>query len=149
MKVSELMTWDVLTVEEGTSLEDAARLMRDFNLGLLPIKQGERMVGVVTDRDIAVKATAMGLDPREMAVGAVMTREVFCCHRDDDVLAAARLMAARRLRRLPVLDDSWRLAGLLSLADLARAHRPGLCGWVLEQITRRNSPDDWPLQSVA
>jgi CBS domain-containing protein len=136
MKVRQVMTTDVITVEPEATLTEAARRMRGLDVGPLPVADGGRLVGMLTDRDIAVRATAEGRDPRNTRVSDVMTRDVVCCFEDDDVLQAARAMAQYRKRRLVVVDAAGRVVGIVSLGDLALCARSELVGEALEAISQ-------------
>jgi len=136
MKVRQVMTTDVITVEPEATLTEAARRMRGLDVGPLPVADGGRLVGMLTDRDIAVRATAEGRDPRNTPVSDVMTRDVVCCFEDDDVLQAARAMAQYRKRRLVVVDAAGRVVGIVSLGDLALRARSELVGEALEAISQ-------------
>ena len=119
MRVSEAMTPDVVTVPPEALLIDAARLMRDSDIGPLPVCDKGRILGVLTDRDITVRAVADGKDPQSTLVREVMTPEVVCCLESDDVSQAAEMMQSAQLRRLLVVTRDGRLAGIVSLGDLA------------------------------
>src|SRR5215813_1316925 len=99
MQVSEAMTPEVVSIAPGASLMEAARLMRGLDVGPLPVSEQGRLVGVVTDRDITVRATAEGRDPRTTEVREVMTPRVVYCREDDEVQKVARLMQEKQLRR--------------------------------------------------
>jgi len=118
MQVFEAMTPDVVRVAPEVTLMEAARTMKDLDIGPLPVCEGDRLLGMITDRDITVRATAEGRDPRRTLVSDVMTTEVVCCHEEDDVRKAARIMQDAQLRRLLVLNDDRRLVGIISLSDL-------------------------------
>jgi CBS domain-containing protein len=120
MKLTEILTSQVTTVEPDTSLRDAAAVMADLRLGALPVYDGHTFHGMLTDRDITCRAVARGLDPTRTAVREVMTGHVVCVREDDPVVHAASLMKGHRIRRVVVLDAEGRLAGIVSLADLAR-----------------------------
>jgi len=120
MKVSEMMTEDVCVVSPGDSLRDAARLMGQKDIGSVPVGENDRLVGFVTDRDIAVRAVAEGKDPMT-AVREVMSEDVKYCFENDDVDAVSRNMADLRIRRLPVVDANKRLVGIVSLANFAHS----------------------------
>jgi CBS domain-containing protein len=120
MQVFEAMTHEVVSVLPQTSIVDAAMVMKTLDVGPLPVVADGQLVGVITDRDIAVRATAKGFDPRTTEVDMVMTRQVVACHEDDDVRTAARLMQEAQVRRLPVVDHSGDLAGIVSLDALRR-----------------------------
>ena len=122
MKVSELMTREVRTCQPQDSLDQAARLMWDGDCGILPVVgPGGRVQGMVTDRDACMAAYTKGRRLGEIRVSDVMATQVFTCSSGDDVEKALSIMEAKRVRRLPVLDDSGKLAGILSLNDVARA----------------------------
>jgi CBS domain-containing protein len=120
MKLAEIMTSQVITVEPDTSLRDAAAMMADLRLGALPVYDGHCLHGVITDRDITCRAVARGFDPTRTAVREVMTRHVVCCLEGDPIAHVASLMKGKMIRRVVVLDAEGRLAGIVSLADLAR-----------------------------
>ena len=119
MRVSEAMTADVVTVSPQASLIDAARLMRDSDIGPLPVCENGRVLGVLTDRDITVRAVASGKAPESTRVADVMSPEVVSCLDSDDVRRAAEIMQSAQLRRLLVVNSDGRLAGIVSLGDLA------------------------------
>lgn len=119
MRVSEAMTADVVTVSPHASLVDAARLMRDADIGPLPVCESGRVLGMLTDRDITVRAIASGKAPEFTRVADVMSSEVVSCLDSDDVRRAAEIMQSAQLRRLLVVNSDGRLAGIVSLGDLA------------------------------
>ncbi len=120
MKVSEMMTQDVCVVAPGDSLRDAARMMVQKDIGSVPVGENDRLVGFITDRDIAVRAVAEGKDPMT-AVREVMSEDVKYCFENDDVEEVSRNMADLRIRRLPVVDVNKRLVGIVSLANFAHS----------------------------
>jgi CBS domain-containing protein len=127
------MTRDVRLVRPNQSIRDAAHLMAELDIGCLPVEENNRMVGMITDRDIAVRAVSEGFGP-ETPIRDVMSREVKYCYDDQSVDEVTRNMAELRVRRLPVVDRHKRLVGILSLGDLAVAERSqdeageALCG---------------------
>ena len=136
MKVFEAMTPDVVTVAPDAALTLAARLMRESDIGPLPVCEGKRIVGMLTDRDITVRATAEGRDPNTTRVDEVMTPEVICCLEGDEIERAAGLMQSAQLRRLIVVDAEGRLAGIVSLGDLAlQTGDDALSGQTLERVS--------------
>ena len=121
---SGLMVRDVMTrgfwhISPEASLRAAAGLMKEANVGALPVYTGESLVGIITDRDITVRAVAEGLDPGKTSVQDVMTAGVTCCNEELDLKSAAKVMEQRQVRRLPILDQANRPAGILSVADVA------------------------------
>jgi CBS domain-containing protein len=119
MKVKDVMTRHVECVGPDETIQAAARKMRDLDVGPMPICDHDRLVGMVTDRDLAVRAVAEGRDPTACHVSEVMTPDVVYCFEDQDVTDAADTMAARQIRRLLVLNRDKRLVGIVSLGDLA------------------------------
>lgn len=117
--VREIMTRNVETAAPDAPIQDVARRMRDQDVGSLPVTDGERLIGIVTDRDLTVRATALGKDPGNTHVREVMSPELIWVFEDEPADTAARMMRDRQIRRLPVLDRSDRLVGMLALADLA------------------------------
>lgn len=118
MEVREVMTAEVVSIPPELTLQDAASIMKTLDVGSLPVSDGERLIGVISDRDITVRAIAEGRDPRTTDVGDVMTAEVVCCQEDDEVQRAAGLMQREQLQRLLVVDAGGRLVGIVSLGDL-------------------------------
>lgn len=119
MKLKDVMTPNVEVIGPDASIEEAATKMRTLNVGLLPVCDGNRLQGVVTDRDLALRAIAAGRDPKATKVRDVMTPDVVYCYEDQDVQEAARVMTEKQIRRLVVLDQNKRLVGIVSLGDLA------------------------------
>jgi len=117
MKVHEAMGRDVHIVRPGETIRKAAIIMSDFDIGMLPVAEGDRLVGVITDRDMAIRAISCGKGP-DTLVRDVMSVEVDYCFEDEDTDHAARTMALQQIRRLPVVNRDRRLVGILSLGDL-------------------------------
>jgi len=127
MQVSEVMSVQVNIANPNQTIRQAARMMAEIDAGALPVGENDRLVGMITDRDIAVRAVAAGKGP-ETPVRDVMSVEVKYCFADDDVDEVAHNMADIKLRRLPVLDGRKRLVGIISLADIALAEGPSPAG---------------------
>jgi len=121
MKVSEIMTGTVELVKPETSVRDAAKRMADEDVGALPVGADEKLVGMVTDRDIAVRAVGAGKPIDDCNVKDVMSGGVLYCFEDADCSEVADNMAENKVRRLPVVNSDKRLVGMVALADLARA----------------------------
>ena len=119
MKVSEVMTSDVQTVTPDQSARDAASFMLRAEAGSIPVTEGDKVIGMITDRDIAVRGVAEGRGP-DTPVRELMTDHIICAREDDNVQDVARRMSEQQVRRLPVLDAEDRLCGIISLGDLAR-----------------------------
>lgn len=118
MKIREAMTPDVRMVRPDQTIREAARMMAELDIGALPVQDNDRLVGMITDRDIAVRAVAEGRGA-ETRIGDVMSNEIKYCYEDQDIEEVMRNMGEQRLRRLPVLNRDKRLVGILSLGDLA------------------------------
>src|SRR5215216_1083530 len=127
MRVSDAMTADVRIANPDQSIEDAAKMMAEIDAGVLPVGDNDRLVGMITDRDIAVRAVAQGLSPKTK-VREVMSGEVMYCFDDDDVDEVAHNMADIKVRRLPVVNRDKRLVGIVSLGDIALADGPDPAG---------------------
>lgn len=139
MTCEELMTPRPTCCQGDHTLEDAAALMKREDVGLIPVVEGEGLglIGVLTDRDIAVKAVAEGLDPRQVAVASIMTAEPICCDVDDSIETALDRMAAKQIRRLPVVNAQGEVVGIISQADVAtRLGRATETGEVVEAISQ-------------
>ena len=142
MKVSEIMTANVEVVSPEDTIQKAAKMMDDLNVGVLPVCTGERLVGMITDRDITVRATSVGKAPGRCKVEEVMTAEVEYCWADDTVEEIAERMRARQIRRLPVIGADRRLVGIVSLGDLATgADRADTVADTIEKISEPAQPD--------
>ena len=119
MKVSQVMTRDVKTVRPDQTAKDAAKFMLNEDAGSMPVSDGDRLIGMITDRDIAVRGVARGYGP-DTPIRELMTDEVICVREDDDVEDVAVKMSQAQVRRLPVIDANEKLCGIVSLGDLAR-----------------------------
>jgi CBS domain-containing protein len=138
MKVSEVMTKDIETVRPDQQARDAARFMLHADAGSIPVTDGERLIGIITDRDIAVRGVALGYGP-ETLVSELMTSGVVSAHADEPIEDAARKMGEAQVRRLPVIDDQERLVGIVSLGDLARETDEDTAGQALEGVSAPGS----------
>lgn len=119
MQLREIMTRDVEVVAPTDTVFNASKKMRDLDAGSLPVCDGERLVGMITDRDITIRATAEARDPNNTLVRECMTPEMVYCFEDQSEVEAERVMAEKQIRRLPVLTREKQLAGIVSLGDLA------------------------------
>jgi CBS domain-containing protein len=119
MKVSEVMTRDVQTVRPDQPVQEAASFMLSADAGSIPVAHEGRLIGMITDRDIAVRGIAKGYGP-DTPVRELMTDDVICARVDDDVEEAASKMSEAQVRRLPVIDEQEQLCGIVSLGDLSR-----------------------------
>ncbi len=138
MEAREFMTPLVEAVLAHLPVREAARQMAEHNVGSLLVCDTERLVGVITDRDIVLRVVARGLDAQDTKVRDVMTAKPVFCREDDDVRDVARTMAAKRIRRIPVMSRKNGIVGVISLSDLARAREgAGLVGEVLESAAAK------------
>ena len=135
MKVSEAMTRDVRVANPDETIRDAARVMAEINAGVLPVGEDDRLVGMITDRDIAVRAVAEGKAP-STKVRDVMSAEVLYCYDDQDVDEVARNMGDVQVRRLPVVNRDKRLVGIISLGDVACSEGGDIAGDAVTQISQ-------------
>jgi len=118
MKLKKIMKDDVKIVSADATLKELALEMKEFNFGLFPVCDGDRLIGTITDRDIATRALAEGRDPNTTRVRDIMTDNVFYVFEDQDEKEAALLMEKMHVRRLMIFDRQWRLTGIVSLHDL-------------------------------
>ncbi len=136
MQLKQVMTRNVKTIEPDATLEQAAGKMASLDVGMLPVCEGSKLVGTITDRDITVRATAQGLDPRKTRVQNAMTEVVVCDFEEQDVRDGARMMMDNRIRRLLILNGDKKLTGIVSLSDLATStDDKNLAAEVLEQVS--------------
>jgi CBS domain-containing protein len=136
MKVRDVMTKGAECATPSMTLQDAARKMKNLDVGPLPVCDNDRLVGMLTDRDITVRATAEGCDPKTTRVKDVLTPDVTYCYEDQDAQEAARLMQEAQIRRLVVLNRDKRLVGIVSLGDLAvETGDERLAGKTLEKVS--------------
>jgi len=137
MLVKFIMTLDVEGVSPDTNIQEAARLMRSLDVGSIPVcGENSELVGMLTDRDLAIRATAKGLDPIATKVRDVMTEEVVYCYEDQDVQDAVKMMEALQVRRLIVLNRDNRLTGIVSLGDLAVRANEQNAAEVLKEVSK-------------
>jgi CBS domain-containing protein len=129
------MTRTVKTIPASATLKEAARLMAAQDCGILPVAKGDRLVGMLTDRDIALRAVAQGKDPDACTVEAIMTSEVRYLFEDETTKDLARNMGDLQVRRLPVLNRDKRLVGIVSLGDLAAKTGDGGAGAALRSVS--------------
>jgi CBS domain-containing protein len=134
-KVHQVMTDSPRCVRPETLVSEAAKLMESEDVGSLPILDGEALTGMITDRDIVVRAIAQGKDPRGMPVREVASGKLVTVHADDDLDEALWLMASQQVRRLPVLDENNRLVGVVAQADIAAVAKEKSVGEMVEEIS--------------
>jgi CBS domain-containing protein len=134
MPIRDLMTKPVKVVRPDETIRNAARKMGDAGIGFIPVCSGDRLVGVITDRDLAVRAVAEALDANQTRVEELMTDEIVYCFDDDDVATTAAMMKQKKIRRILIVDRQKRLVGVVSIGDLAREAREESTE-VLEEIS--------------
>ena len=142
MKIKSLMTQGVECIGPQTTVQEAAARMSDMNVGVLPICGDQnKLVGMITDRDIVVRAIAAKEDPQQLRVDAIMSPSISYCYEEQDIEEAARIMQDNQVRRLVVLNDDKQLVGIVSTGDLAvGAGDDRLCGETLQEISEPVSP---------
>jgi CBS domain-containing protein len=134
MKVSEVMTRDVQTVRPDQPVQQAASFMLSADAGSIPVTDGDRLIGMITDRDIAVRGVGKGYGP-DTPVRELMSDGIICVRADDDVEDVASKMSEAQVRRLPVIDNDERLCGIVSLGDLSRDTDEDCAGEALEGVS--------------
>ena len=134
MKVKEAMSTDVQLIHPDQTLRDAARMMIEIDAGALPVAENDRMVGMITDRDIAVRAVANGKSC-DTKVREIMSGEVLYCFDDEELTHVSRNMSDMKVRRLPVVNRDKRLVGVISLGDIARHEQPAAVGRMVSRVS--------------
>ena len=137
MNVREVMTPNPRTCQPNSTIQDAALIMRDEDTGAVPVVEGGRVIGMVTDRDIVVRAVADGGEIERVTARQVMSASVLYCYESDNVAAVLRNMGENQVRRLPVVDRDKRLVGVVSLGDLSRAAHEKASGSALREISEK------------
>ena len=135
-RIRELMTENPKTVSSDATVVEAARVMRDGDVGLVPVVDSDRLVGTVTDRDIAIRVVAEERDPNTTTVRETASTELVTIDPEQDLDEALRLMAQHQVRRLPVVEEDGRLVGIVAQADVARHGEDRETGQVVEQISQ-------------
>ncbi|MCI0745908.1 MAG: CBS domain-containing protein [Verrucomicrobia subdivision 3 bacterium] len=137
MKVRDISTKDPRVINPDATICEAARIMKQCDIGMLPVCDRQRLVGSITDRDLAIRAIAEGCDPLATKVKDIMTPSVFWCFDDQDIEEAAKLMEEKQVRRLPIVNRQKRLVGIVSLGDMAlRSQNDELTEEVLECVSQ-------------
>jgi CBS domain-containing protein len=137
MKLKDIMSRDLEFVDPNTSLQEAAKKMKDINAGPMPVVEDRKPLGILTDRDITIRAVAEGKDTRKTKVSEIMTQEVIACFEDQDVAEAAKIMGEKQVRRLMILDRNQKLVGIVSLGDIATFTKDKeLAGGALEEVSQ-------------
>jgi CBS domain-containing protein len=139
MKVREVMHKGVTWVEANTPISEIAQRMRDEDIGSIPVGEDDRLIGMVTDRDIACRAVANGRDMSALKARDVMTKGISWCRDDTDVKEAVHLMEEKRIRRLPVIDGAKRMVGMLALGDISHGAGQKLCGEMVSAVSAHHA----------
>ena len=140
MKIREIMTPAVQCIRPGDNLVEAAGLMRELDVGVVPVCDHHQLVGILTDRDIAIRAVAESCDPTRTFVRDVMTPHVVSVHEDDEVGDVVRIMEEHQIRRAPVMSSTERLAGIVSLGAIAVEGSAALSAEALREVSRPAAP---------
>lgn len=141
MNVKECMTPDVLIASPDQTIADAARMMAECDAGSLPVGEDDRLVGMITDRDIVLRAVARNM-PNETPVRDVMSKEVLYCFEDDDIEKVAENMGSQQVRRMPVVNKDKRLVGIVSIGDLAHGTDDATVGQAVTDISKPGGKHD-------
>jgi CBS domain-containing protein len=135
MRVSEAMTREVRVANPTQSIRDVAKIMAEIDAGAVPVGENDRLVGMITDRDIAIRAVALGKGP-DTPVRDVMSRDIKYCYEDEDLEHVAENMGDLQIRRLPVVNRDKRLVGIVALGDIARHEDHGTTGQATEGVSQ-------------
>jgi CBS domain-containing protein len=139
MKVKDAMHKGVTWVAPDTTIAELAAKMRDEGIGSIPIGENDKLVGMVTDRDIAIKAFADGKDPASLTARELMSGPILYCRSDEDIEDAVRIMEDHQVRRLPVIDENKRMVGILSLGDIASSTDRAFSGEVMQMVAEHHA----------
>lgn len=129
------MTRGAETIQPESSIADAAKKMKSLDIGALPVYQKDQLMGMLTDRDIVIRSIARGDDPEKSRVSEIMSKDVTACYEDQDLDEVVRSMKQKKIRRIPVLDRSDKLVGMVSLGDIAEKCDLQLAGATLEKVS--------------
>jgi CBS domain-containing protein len=134
--IKDVMTSDPCTIDADKSVAYAAKMMRDEDVGLAPIVEGDKLIGMLTDRDIAIRVVAEGKDPNQVTVREVASKQVVTIDPQQDLAEALRIMAKHQVRRLPVVEEDGRLVGVVAQADVAREGDDTQTGELVQEISQ-------------
>jgi CBS domain-containing protein len=144
MEIREIMTRHVDVIPPDASVREAAAKMKELDVGAIPVCDGQKLSGLLTDRDITVRAVAEGRDPSAVRVSEVMSSEIAYCFEDETIEQAAKLMESKQIRRLPILDRNKQLAGIISLGDISvrteASRQKDLAADALQEISEPAKP---------
>ena len=139
MKVKEVMHRGVTWVDPNTSIRHIAQMMRDGDIGSVPVGENDRLVGIVTDRDIICRGIADGTVCSALTARDVMSKPIIYCRADDELEYALRIMEKNKIRRLPVIDENKRLAGMLALGDISEIGGQEMAGEVMRSVSAHHA----------
>jgi CBS domain-containing protein len=139
MKVKDVMHKGAEWVSPQTTVADVAQRMRDLDVGAIPVGENDRLIGMVTDRDITCRGVANGRDLAKLTARDVMSRGIIYCNDTEELQDAMRIMESKQVRRLPVINDKKRMVGMLSLGDIATAAPHDLCGEVIAAVSAHHA----------
>jgi CBS domain-containing protein len=134
--IRDVMTANPSSLGSGSNVIEAARLMRDVDAGIIPVVEGDKLIGTVTDRDIAIRVVAEGKDPEKTTVGEIASRDLVTIDPQQDLDEALRLMARHQVRRLPVVEEDGKLVGIVAQKDIAQHASDEQTGDVVEDISK-------------
>lgn len=139
MKVGDVMHRHAIWISPETPLAEIANKMRDEDIGALPVGENDRLVGMVTDRDVAIRGFSQTRDPLQTTARDVMSEPIVFCREDSELEDAVHIMENRQIRRLPVINDQKRMVGMLSLGDVAAAGSPSLCNEAVKSVSAHHA----------
>ena len=134
--IKDVMTSNPCTIDAGKSVAYAAKMMKDEDVGLAPIVEGDKLIGMLTDRDIAIRVVAEGRNPEQVTVEEVASKQVVTIDPQQDLAEALRIMAKHQVRRLPVVEEDGRLVGVVAQADVAREGDDSQTGELVQEISQ-------------
>lgn len=141
-KLKEIMTPNVEVIAPKSTVQEVAKKMKDLNVGAIPVYDGNKLFGMITDRDLVIRVLADGRDPKTVLVSDAMSTEVVFCFEDEDIERASQLMAQHQIRRLPILSSTKTLVGIVALGDVAvHGKNPETSGDVLQQVSTPAHPN--------
>ncbi len=138
MKLKEIMSQNLQIVAPNTFLQEAAQRMREIDAGPMPVVENRKPIGILTDRDIVIRAVAEGKDSTKTKVSEIMTHEIISCSEDQEIEEGAQLMANKQVRRLMITNKNEELVGIVSLGDLATYINKSIAGETLEEISLKS-----------
>ena len=135
MQIKDLMSREIEMVSSDTTVKEAAKFMKEFNIGIMPVRDGRRVTGMITDRDITIRAVAESRNPDTTKVKDIMTPEFFYCYDDDEIEEASKLMESKHVHRVLVFNHEERPVGIISLGDIAVRGDEKMAGRILSGVS--------------